>query len=92
VRPPPEQGCSAIGKRIFSKICATGLGRRGLLEIDDPVATAGMLRGMMMEPQRATMLRQRKPPSSKEITARAKVCARLFLQGCMSDAARRPGK
>jgi len=67
--------------------------KRGLLEIDDPVATAGMLRGMMiMEPQRATMLRQRKPPSSKEITARAKVCARLFLQGCMSDAARRPGK
>ena len=64
---------------------------RGLLAIDDPMGAAGMLRGMMiMEPQRATMLRQRKAPSAEEIAARAKTCARLFLKGCMSDASRAP--
>src|SRR5262245_30567491 len=64
---------------------------RGLLEVDDALVAAGMLRGMMvMEPQRATMLGQRKAPSVKEIAARAKTCARLFLKGCMSDPARGP--
>jgi AcrR family transcriptional regulator len=59
--------------------------KRGLIEIDSPIAAAGMLRGMMtMEPQRAAMLGQRKAPSVKEITARAETCARLFLQGCSS--------
>jgi AcrR family transcriptional regulator len=58
--------------------------KRGLIEIDDPMAAAGMLRGMMiMEPQRATMLRQRTAPSVEEIAARAKSCARLFLKGCL---------
>ena len=67
--------------------------KRGLIKIDDPATAAGMLRGMMiMEPQRATMLRQRQAPSVKEIAARAKACARLFLKGCMSDAARGPAK
>jgi AcrR family transcriptional regulator len=61
--------------------------KRGLIEIDDPIAAAGMLRGMMiMEPQRATMLRQRKAPSIKEIAARARSCARLFLNGCRGPA------
>jgi AcrR family transcriptional regulator len=65
--------------------------KRGLIRIDDPMAAAGMLRGMMiMEPQRATMLHQRGAPTVKEIAARAKTCARLFLQGCMSDTAMRP--
>jgi AefR-like transcriptional repressor, C-terminal domain len=44
---------------------------------------AGMLRGMMiMEPQRAVMLGLRIAPDPDEIVARAKQCARLFLQGC----------
>jgi AcrR family transcriptional regulator len=65
--------------------------KRGLIEIDDPIVAAGMLRGMMiMEPQRATMLRQRKAPNAEEIAARAKSCARLFLKGCLSAAARTP--
>jgi len=64
--------------------------KRGLMEIDDPMAAAGMLRGMMiMEPLRAAMLRQREAPSVEEIAARARSCARLFLKGCLSDAARR---
>jgi AcrR family transcriptional regulator len=67
--------------------------KRGLIEIDDPVDAAGMLRGMMiLEPQRATMLRQRKAPSAKEIAARAKTCARLFLNGCLSAAAHKPAR
>jgi AcrR family transcriptional regulator len=64
--------------------------KRGLIEVDDPIVAAGMLRGMMiMEPQRATMLRQRRPPTASEIAARAKICASLFLKGCMSDVGRR---
>ena len=59
--------------------------KRGLLEIDDPMAAAGMLRGMMtMEPQRASMLRQSKPPTGTEIAARAKTCTGLFLRGCLN--------
>ena len=47
--------------------------------------TCGMLRGMMvMEPQRAAMLRQRPAPDSDEIAARAKMCAKLFLKGAAS--------
>lgn len=78
--------------RRTGKGIADWLGRqrkRGLIEVDDPIVAAGMLRGMMiMEPQRATMLRQRSAPSSSEIAARAKTCASLFLKGCMSDVAR----
>jgi AcrR family transcriptional regulator len=56
---------------------------RGLIKLDDPQVVAGMLRGMMiMEPQRAVMLGQRSAPDHDEIVARAKQCARLFLQGC----------
>jgi AcrR family transcriptional regulator len=56
---------------------------RGLIKLEDPQVVAGMLRGMMiMEPQRAVMLGQRSAPDHDEIVARAKQCARLFLQGC----------
>ncbi|ATU93142.1 TetR/AcrR family transcriptional regulator [Phyllobacterium zundukense] len=55
----------------------------GRLALDDPHAASGMLRGMMvMEPQRAAMLRQMPAPQSEEIRARAKMCAKLFLKGC----------
>ena len=56
---------------------------RGLIKLEDPQVVAGMLRGMMiMEPQRAVMLGRRIAPGQDEIVARAKQCARLFLQGC----------
>jgi AcrR family transcriptional regulator len=55
----------------------------GLLALDDPHAASGMLRGMMiLEPQRAAILRQQMPPQAEEIVARAKMCAGLFLDGC----------
>jgi AcrR family transcriptional regulator len=55
----------------------------GRIAIDDPSTAVGMLRGMMiMEPQRALMLGQRTPPDEAEIAARARYCARLFLEGC----------
>jgi AcrR family transcriptional regulator len=56
---------------------------RGLLRLADTNMATGMLRGMMsMEPQRAIMLGQRPAPAPEEIAARAKACARLFLDGC----------
>jgi AcrR family transcriptional regulator len=56
---------------------------RGLIKLDDVRTAAGMLRGMMvMEPQRAIMLGCRKIPDAGEIAARARECARLFLDGC----------
>jgi AcrR family transcriptional regulator len=56
---------------------------RGLIELEDVRAAVGMLRGMMvMEPQRAVMLGRRGIPDQAEIAARARQCARLFLDGC----------
>jgi AcrR family transcriptional regulator len=56
---------------------------KGLLQLDDPHVAAAMLRGMMiMEPQRAVMMGQRGAPDAEEIAQRAKICARLFLNGC----------
>lgn len=56
---------------------------RGLIALDDPHAACGMLRGMMiMEPQRAAMLRQQPTLRIEEIKARARMCADLFLRGC----------
>ncbi|MDQ0393988.1 TetR/AcrR family transcriptional regulator [Labrys monachus] len=56
---------------------------RGLMRLDDPALAVGMLRGMMiMEPQRNVMLGRAPAPSGEEILRRARVCARLFLQGC----------
>jgi AcrR family transcriptional regulator len=76
-----EGAIRPAGKAIASWLARQD--KRGLIEIGDPTAAAGMLRGMMtMEPQRAAMLGQRKAPSGKEIAARAKICASLFLKGC----------
>ncbi|MEZ2131796.1 MULTISPECIES: TetR/AcrR family transcriptional regulator [unclassified Sinorhizobium] len=56
---------------------------RGLIALEDPHAACGMLRGMMiMEPQRAAMLRQQPRLHIEEIAARARMCADLFLKGC----------
>ncbi|MCV9962698.1 TetR/AcrR family transcriptional regulator [Pararhizobium sp. BT-229] len=52
------------------------------LKIEDATMASGMLRGMMiMEPQRAVLLRQRQPPTPEEIATRAEICADLFLNG-----------
>jgi len=52
------------------------------IELDDPSVAVGMLRGMMaMEPQRAVMLGLSECMPDEDIVARARVCARLFLQG-----------
>ena len=57
---------------------------RGLIKVDDPQLAAGMQRGMMsMDPQRAVMLGQRDVPDADEVAARAKQCARFFLDGCL---------
>jgi hypothetical protein len=64
--------------RFLAKQCALGA-----LELDDPVAAAGMLRGMMlMEPQRAAMLAGVPLPTPPQIKKRAQDCVRLFLRGC----------
>lgn len=56
---------------------------QGRLRLDDLHLASGMLRGMMiLEPQRVAMLCQREPPDAAEIATRAKICARLFLDGC----------
>lgn len=57
---------------------------RGEIVVDDVQIAAGVLRGMMtMDPQRAAMLGQRLPPDDREICARAKICAGIFLRGCL---------
>lgn len=57
--------------------------RRGSIKLDDPEQAADMLRGMMvMEPQRAALLGQAPPPDASAIAARAKACAKVFLEGC----------
>jgi AcrR family transcriptional regulator len=56
---------------------------QGLLRIPDTHIASGILRGMMsMEPQRVAMLRLRDAPDETEIASRAKICARIFLDGC----------
>jgi len=56
---------------------------KGLIELEDIIQAAGMLRGMMaMEPQRAVMLEQQSTPDPNQIAERAKRCAELFLHGC----------
>ena len=77
----------AVLTRYLELQCA-----RGVIELDDPHRTAGMLRGMMiMEPQRAAMLGQSALPSPAEIVDRARVCVRLFLRGCRTDRADEAG-
>lgn len=64
-------------------------GERGLIELPDPQAATGMLRGMMiMELQRAVMLGRRSAPGDEEIAERARLCAKLFLRGCCTSPAR----
>jgi len=59
--------------------------RRGSIMLDDPDRAADMLRGMMvMEPQRTALLGQAPPPDASAIRARAKACAKVFLEGCRS--------
>lgn len=59
----------------------------GEIAVDDTAIAVGMLRGMMaMEPQRAIMLGQRSPPGHAELAERARLCARLFLDGCRRPA------
>jgi len=56
---------------------------RGVLRLDDPETVSGILRGMMLqEPQRAFLLGQHPLPDGAAIAARARICARLFLEGC----------
>lgn len=55
----------------------------GLLQFDDVQAAATALRGMMtMDLQRTAMLRLTEAPTPEEIAARARFCAKLFLDGC----------
>ena len=55
------------------------------IHLDDVAMATGMLRGMMtMEPQRAVMLGQMGEITDEQIVARAKACAKLFLDGCRS--------
>jgi AcrR family transcriptional regulator len=59
--------------------------QRGTLKIDNPATYASALRGMMtMDLQRTAMLGLAAAPTPDEIEARAKFCARLFLEGCHS--------
>ena len=61
---------------------------RGLLEINDFGLAASMLRGMMMEPQRAVAMGCAAPPTPAEIAARARACVALFLHGCRGSPGR----
>jgi AcrR family transcriptional regulator len=61
--------------------------QRGLIELDDAQAAAGMLLGMLaFQPQRAVMFGHKQPPSRAEIERRVRSCAALFLRGCRADA------
>jgi len=57
--------------------------KRGRIALDDVPAAAGMLLGMLVfQPQRDVMYGHRPAPAHKELEARAKACAALFLAGC----------
>ncbi|MBB5574366.1 TetR/AcrR family transcriptional regulator [Rhizobium paranaense] len=71
-------GSNAIMEKWLTTQC-----ERGLIRLEDPHMASGMLRGMMiMEPQRAAILRQLQPPNIAEISRRARICAEVFLKGC----------
>jgi AcrR family transcriptional regulator len=56
---------------------------RGLIEFDDSAAAVSALRGMMtMDLQRTAMLGLSEAPTRDEIKARARFCAKLFVNGC----------
>lgn len=63
---------------------------RGHLDFDDVGLAVDLLRGMMiMGPTRAVMFNRRTVPEVEEIAHRAKVCVRLFLDGCSRAGASR---
>jgi AcrR family transcriptional regulator len=69
-------------ERALRRLCA-----RGVIALDDPAEATSMLRGMMiMDPQRAAMLGEAPAPDLEAIHARARRCARLFLEGCAAKA------
>src|SRR5271168_4999702 len=75
------QVTQAAVAKFLTKQC-----ERGALELDDPYAAAGMLRGMMiMEPQRSVMFGRGALLTPAEIADRARTCVRLFLGGCLKD-------
>jgi AcrR family transcriptional regulator len=62
---------------------------RGLIAVADTQATAGMLLGMMMfQPLRDVQFGRKPPLTQKEIEARARDCAALFLNGARPPAGR----
>ena len=77
------RGTTAAMTTWLERQCA-----RGGIAVDNPRQAVGMLRGMMiMEPQRSAMLGREKAPDQAAIVARAKACARLFLEGCRNRSA-----
>ena len=65
-------------ERALLKLCALGV-----IALEDPAEATSMLRGMMvMDPQRAVMLGEAEAPDHDAIHARARRCARLFVEGC----------
>ena len=57
--------------------------KRGLIELDDVDEAAGMLLGMIASaPRRAAMFGDVPLPSRRQIEARVRRCAKLFLRGC----------
>jgi hypothetical protein len=57
--------------------------QRGLIALDDADEAAGMLIGMVISaPQRAALFAGLPLPSDKQIEARVRRCAALFLRGC----------
>jgi len=57
--------------------------KRGLIELDDVDEAAGMLLGMVASaPQRAAIYGGVPLPSRRQIEARVRTCAKLFLRGC----------
>jgi len=57
--------------------------KRGLIELDDADEAAGMLLGMIASaPRRAAMFGGVPLPSRRQIEARVRRCAKLFLRGC----------
>ena len=60
--------------------------KRGLIELDDVHAAAGMLIGMLASaPQRAAIFGGLPLPSRAQTKARVRSCAMLFLRGCEAN-------
>jgi AcrR family transcriptional regulator len=62
--------------------------KRGLIDLADVEAAAGMLLGMLVfQPQRDVMFGHKPLPTRRELELRAKTCSALFLRGCRRGAA-----